>query len=367
MRSLSDTLARLKRLSTVHPDVPSSSSRLRALRAFGPNPGDLDAWIYVPENVAARPALVVVLHGCTQTAAGYDESSGWSRLAERHGFVVLYPEQRRANNPNLCFNWFLAKDAARGHREALSIREMIATVHERSGTDLQRVFVTGLSAGGAMAAVMLATYPNVFAGGAVIAGLPFGVADSVPQAFDRMRGHGGPIGSELAGLVRAASDYSGNWPILSVWHGTDDRIVDPSNASALIEQWRTLHGTAERPDRTDRVHGYPHRVWCDPNGRTVVEEYSITGFGHGTPLATSNSAHGEKSAPFMVDAGISSTHLISRFWDIVPDDERQVQKDPSTSSTELMSRLTTHHAKRSSGPRVGQVIDDALRAAGLIR
>ena len=367
MRSLSDTLTRLKRLSTVHPHVPANSSRLRALGAFAPNPGDLDAWIYVPENAPARPPLVVVLHGCSQNAAGYDESSGWSRLAERHGFVVLYPEQRRSNNPNLCFNWFLARDAARGEGEALSIREMIAAVHERSGTDPQRVFVTGLSAGGAMAAVMLATYPDVFAGGAIIAGLPFGVAHSVPEAFDRMRGHGGAKVSELAGLVRAASGYSGNWPILSVWHGTDDQVVDPSNASALIGQWRTLHGTAERPDRIDRVHGYPHRVWCDGSGRAVVEEYSITGFGHGTPLATSSSAHGEKSAPFMTEAGISSTLLISRFWGIVPADEGKVQRDPSNPSTPPISRQEIQGSRQSSEYQVGKVIDDALRAAGLLR
>lgn len=368
MRGLSDTLARLKQLPAVNPYLRPNSSRLRALDAFGANPGDLDAWLYVPDNVAARPPLVVVLHGCTQNAAGYDESSGWSRLAELHGFVVLFPEQRRSNNPNLCFNWFLAKDTARGDGEALSIREMIAAVHERSGTDPQRVFVTGLSAGGAMAGVMLATYPDVFAGGAVIAGVPFGVAQSVPEAFDRMRGHGVPSGADLADLVRAASGYSGTWPILSIWHGSDDRIVDPSNASALIEQWRTLHGTAERPDRTDRVHGNPHRVWCDQAGRAVVEEYSITGFGHGAPLATIDSAHGEKSAPFMVEAGISSTHLISRFWGIVPHEDREMQNDLSRpSSPRNQPPRRTQRSKQSSRPQIGKVIDDALRAAGLIR
>lgn len=171
MRNLSDTIARLKQLPLAAPSLASSSSRLRPLGSRGPNPGQLNAWTYVPENAAPGAPLVVVLHGCTQSAAAYDEGSGWSRLADQHGFVLLYPEQQRANNPNLCFNWFSPDDTTRGRGEVLSIREMVTAVRARHGTDPRRVFVTGLSAGGAMAAAMLATYPDVFAGGAVIAGL----------------------------------------------------------------------------------------------------------------------------------------------------------------------------------------------------
>ena len=81
----------------------NDDGRLKSLSGFGRNPGDLDARIYVPNN--APRALVVVLHGCTQSASVYDKGSGWSKLAEQHGFAVLFPQQRRANNPNLCFNW----------------------------------------------------------------------------------------------------------------------------------------------------------------------------------------------------------------------------------------------------------------------
>src|SRR4051794_11255795 len=119
MRRLSDTLVRLKRLPKVLPQAAATSSRLQAFHNFGRNPGALGAWIHVPDDVAAGAPLVVVLHGCTQNAAGYDESSGWSRLADQHGFIVLYPEQNRSNNPNLCFNWFSPQDAARGKGEAL--------------------------------------------------------------------------------------------------------------------------------------------------------------------------------------------------------------------------------------------------------
>src|SRR4051812_19562159 len=105
LRNLSDTLARLKRLRPVVGASALSNDRLQPFTAFGSNAGQLKAFIHVPDTVGPGAPLVVVLHGCTQNASGYDESSGWSRLADRHGFVVLYPEQQRSNNPNLCFNW----------------------------------------------------------------------------------------------------------------------------------------------------------------------------------------------------------------------------------------------------------------------
>ena len=208
MRPLSDTINRLKRLPRAVPGDESASTRLRPFAGFSPNPGQLKAWIYIPKSAPPRAPLVVVLHGCTQNAAGYDQSSGWSRLADEHGFVLLYPEQQQSNNANLCFNWFSSHDAARGRGEARSVREMVSGVQVQYGTDPERVFVTGLSAGGAMAAVMLATYPETFAGGGIIAGLPFGVARSVPEAFDRMRGHGLPRPAVLGELVRSASSHS---------------------------------------------------------------------------------------------------------------------------------------------------------------
>ncbi|UCI18400.1 PHB depolymerase family esterase [Mesorhizobium sp. B2-1-8] len=107
-------------------------------------------------------------------------------MADRRGFAVLFPEQQRSDNANLCFNWFIPDDTRRGSGEALSIRQMIEAVMVAQDSDRTRIFVTGLSAGGAMPAAMLATYPEVFAGGAILAGLPYGSATTLPQAFDRM-------------------------------------------------------------------------------------------------------------------------------------------------------------------------------------
>src|SRR6187200_1501364 len=130
--------------------VPGAEpSRLSALDDFGANPGKLGAWFFAPEQAGSTP-LVVVLHGCTQTAAGYDRGSGWSELAEAYGFAVVFPEQQRSNNANLCFNWFEPGDTRRDAGEALSIAQMVDTMIKRHGLDQQRVYISGLSAGGAM-------------------------------------------------------------------------------------------------------------------------------------------------------------------------------------------------------------------------
>ncbi|HVF83507.1 MAG TPA: PHB depolymerase family esterase, partial [Sphingomicrobium sp.] len=234
--------------------------RLKEFRRFGSNPGDLLGRTYIPHDLGAGAALVVVLHGCTQTASSYDRGAGWTSAADEHGFALLFPEQQRANNPNLCFNWFSPADAGRGGGEALSIIQMVQDLCARYALDPDRVFITGLSAGGAMTAAMLATYPEVFAGGAVIAGLPFGTAVNVPQAFERMRGQAAFGPGQLSGLVRAASSHAGRWPTLSVWHGASDQTVDASNAAALVDQWRGLHDVAAAPSATETVAGQQRRV-----------------------------------------------------------------------------------------------------------
>jgi poly(3-hydroxybutyrate) depolymerase len=154
------------------------SAETRQVADFGPNPGNLRMYERVPDGLPAGTSLVVALHGCTQAAAGYDDESGWAGLADRFRFALLLPEQQKANNDALCFNFFRDEDNRRGQGEAASIRSMIATMVAKHGLDPSRVYVTGLSAGGAMTAVMLAAYPDMFAGGAIIAGVPYGCAST---------------------------------------------------------------------------------------------------------------------------------------------------------------------------------------------
>jgi len=152
MRSLSDTLQRLSALKSLRlvAGKYAGPSRLEEMTGFGTNPGNLLARCYVPRRLARGSPLVVVLHGCTQTAAEYDHGSGWSQLADRYGLALLFPEQQGANNPLLCFNWFAPEDMHRDSGEALSVRRMIEVMLAKVGLDAKQVFITGLSAGGAI-------------------------------------------------------------------------------------------------------------------------------------------------------------------------------------------------------------------------
>ena len=182
MAGLADTVAELlsrTRAASLGAGVSGEGAELRPVTQFGSNPGALRMWLHVPEGLTAKAPLVVVLHGCGQTAAGYAAGAGWLATADRYGFAVLCPEQVGSNNANLCFNWFEEADIRRGGGEAESVAQMVRRAVDDLDLDGRRVFITGLSAGGAMAAVMLAAYPETFAAGAIIAGLPYGAASGV--------------------------------------------------------------------------------------------------------------------------------------------------------------------------------------------
>lgn len=365
MRGLSDTIKALQ--GGIPAMAGSSEGRLTALAMQGPNPGNLTGWCHVPDAKAPMP-LVVVLHGCTQSAAGYDAGSGWSSLAERHGFAVLYPEQQRANNPNLCFNWFVPGDIRRGAGEARSIREMIAAMIERHAIDPTRVFVTGLSAGGAMASVMLATYPEVFAGGTIIAGLPFGAADTVAQALERMRGHGHVDASRYAAQIRQASAHSGAWPAISVWQGSADATVAPANADAILGQWRSLHGVAPEPHETGTVEGADHRVWRDASGRVCLEDYRVAGMGHGTPIATGGPTAAGMPAPYMLDVGVSSTWHSAARWGLLDPEAKGLEREKRDRIGEkVRPAIPKPVLARPRPSTLNDTIMAALKAAGLTR
>ena len=124
-------------------------TRLRELTGFGANRGNLRMFTYAPKDLPPKAPLVIALHGCTQTAVEYDHGTGWSSLADNLGFALVYPQQQPANNPKNCFSWFLPDDIARGRGEACSIREMVEHAIATFAADRRKVFVTGLSAGGA--------------------------------------------------------------------------------------------------------------------------------------------------------------------------------------------------------------------------
>jgi feruloyl esterase len=316
--NLAETVAALKRYQRTWTPTPQSQDQglLIDIADFGANPGALRMKVYRPANLPRRAPLVVVLHGCRQTAEGYAAGAGWLALADRFGFAVLCPEQTSANNAYCCFNWFEPGDMVRDRGEAASIRQMIEWMLADGRLDRARVFVTGLSAGGAMTNVMLAAYPEVFAGGAPIAGLPYGVASDAREALGAMF-QGVRHSPQVWGdRVRAASSFRGPWPKVSVWHGDADTTVKPDNGEAVALQWSNVHGLPLQPGATE-THGLVDRsVWLDGRGVPVVERFVIHGLGHGTPLATLGPEGCGEAGPFLLEAGVSSSLQIAKFWGV---------------------------------------------------
>ncbi len=299
------------------PKLTTQAVNLEQVSTFGSNPGNLRMFRYVPADLPENAPLVVALHGCTQSAAVYANGAGWPKYAERDGFALLFPEQKSANNQNACFNWFESGDIRRGAGEPLSIKQMVDTMVTDYGLDPERVFVTGLSAGGFMTTVMLATYPDVFAGGGVIAGGPYRCGVGLVNAFSCMNPGTNKTPKAWGDLVRGASSYSGEWPKVSIWHGDADFTVRDANLREAMEQWTNVHGTDQRADVSDTVNGYPHKVY-QKDGVSVVETYSLTGMGHGTPVdpGTADAECGQVAA-YILDVEICSSYFIGRFWGIV--------------------------------------------------
>lgn len=391
MAGLGETIAALKRgrqSTGVRPQTSSRSARLTPVADFGANPGQLTMRLYTPKDLAARRPLVVVLHGCLQTAEAYADGAGWLTLADRYGFAVVCPQQQSSNNPNLCFNWFEPTDTGRGQGEAGSIRAMIDTAVGSLESDRAQIYVTGLSAGGAMASALLAAYPEVFAGGGIIAGLPYGVARGMPQAFAAMLQDSGATGRDLGDHVRAASANKGQWPRVSVWHGQADTTVKPSNADAVIAQWANVHGLdPETPNVRRQANGDTHDVWS-LNGEPLLERRVIAGLGHGTPLAASGPKGVGRPGPFMLEAGVSSSLELLNFWGIgeatqsaaepagrqakpCPRGEAPAKASlPTIAVTRLRENPPSANARRQDSEiptsNVGAIINKALRAAGLL-
>jgi poly(hydroxyalkanoate) depolymerase family esterase len=359
MTSLGETIAALSRKQKGGQD-----ERLQTVRGFGANPGQLDMKVYAPGHRKRRGALVVVLHGCTQTAADYAVPAGWLDLAERFGFVVLAPEQLRSNNPNLCFNWYETADARRGRGEAASIAQMVAHAVRTYDLDAEQVFVTGLSAGGAMTSVMLATYPEIFAGGAVVAGLPYGVATSLSEALEAMGMNALAPGRELGKTVRNATAWRGPWPTVTVWHGQSDGIVRPAAGDAVAAQWSDVHGVTSPARKARTPDGRDFLVWLSLEGKPVVELHRIAGLGHGAAVKAGGANGCGHSSRFTPEMGISSSFEIALGWGLV---ERATEHGPSVAPSGTDDGVDRTRAAASPTDSVTQVINDALRAAGLLR
>jgi poly(hydroxyalkanoate) depolymerase family esterase len=305
-------------LAPAQQPAPPVGEGLVEVARFGSNPGRLRMLVFHPSRRPAPGApLILLLHGCRQDGAAFAAQSGWIALAERLSIPLVIPEQNAGNHRHRCFRWYEPQHNARGAGEAMSIRQMLRHASREFGSDRRGVFILGLSAGGAMAAALLAAYPAVFAAGAVVAGLPVGAATTPAMAMLRMRradpfatGHG------LAAAVRARTRARPGrpWPRISIWQGQQDRVVDPANARQLAVQWAALHGCPEAPTDDEMPSpGQRHRVWR-ARGAPVAELWTLEGMAHGYPIAPGCGRPG----PWVLPGGIAATRHIAAFWGLLP-------------------------------------------------
>lgn len=263
------------------------SSELRTVAAFSPNPGNLKMLIYEPKvkrGTELKP-LVVVLHGCGQTAAEVARLTGWNKLAGINDFIVLYPQQRVWNNMSTCFNWFQDKDIEKGSGECESIYQAIRYMIHTYPIDSNRIYITGLSAGAAMAVVMMATHPEQFKAGAIFAGGAYKIADNAFESVGAMLGTKKMEKDELVRLVKEQNPrYTGAYPSMIIYQGLDDMVVNHKNARLLIAQWTGLNGCDDIPDKTEHpfmgINDIRRMEYTDSTGKAVLIYYEVDNLGH---------------------------------------------------------------------------------------
>jgi poly(hydroxyalkanoate) depolymerase family esterase len=260
--------------------------------------------LYVPTGYVGQAVpLVVMLHGCGQTA---DDSAAGTRLnwlAEQECWLVVYPEQAASANPSRCWNWFEAAHQRRGEGEPSLIAGITQQIMASYRVDPRRVYVAGMSAGGAMAAIMAATYPELYAAVGVHSGLASGSAQDLRSALTAMR----------RGKPRSAADTSAGPRLdvpLIVFHGDRDTTVHPRNGEHVLAQAVRL--PASEPDRRVTVshgqvpggHAYTRTVYRDAAGQVVAEHWLVHGAGHawsgGSPAGSFTDLHGPDASRELV-------------------------------------------------------------------
>jgi poly(hydroxyalkanoate) depolymerase family esterase len=298
-------------------------SALTPVASFGSNPGNLTMYSYVPSGLSGTVALVVAMHGCSQTASTYATQSGWGKLADRHKFIVIYPEQITANNSSKCFNWFDATDQSKDQGEALSIKQMVDYMKLHYAIDTTQIFVTGLSAGAGMTSVMLATYPAVFNKGAIMAGLPYKASSSSSTAGLAMGGYVVKTPAQWSALVKGQnSTYTGPFPHVAIFHGTFDLTVNVNNATELIKQWTDLNNADQTADVTNSSFqgntAVEQTIYNDNLNNPVVYYYKIAGMGHAISLDTGSCPRqGGVTGTYAIETNFHSTYWAANFFGII--------------------------------------------------
>ena len=303
-------------ISTFFTADAQQTDSLKKVEGFGYNPGKLNMYLYASgeKNDTGLKPLVIVLHGCGQTAHDVAALTGWNKLARLNDFIVVYPQQKIWNNVSTCFNWFQNTDINKGSGECESIFQMIRYMQSHYAIDSNRIFITGLSAGAAMAVVMMATHPSVFNSGAIFAGGAYKLATNAFASAGVMAGTKKMSKDELVKLVREQNPgYTGPYPTMIIYQGMSDLVVNHKNADLLIDQWTGLYGCDNVPDSITLtfkgVKDLQRMDYNDSSGKTVLIFYKVDNLGHRVLVnpGTGNNQGGE-TGTYGADRNFHSTY-----------------------------------------------------------
>jgi poly(hydroxyalkanoate) depolymerase family esterase len=264
------------------------TASLHEVTNFGPNPTNLRMHLYVPDHVRPHPALLVAVHWCTGSGPAFFSGTEFASLADRYGFIIVYPSATRSGN---CFD--VSSPGAlthNGNSDPVGILSMVRYVERHQQADSDRVYVTGASSGAMMTNVLLGDYPDVFKAGAAFMGVPFGCfATTDGSSWNSTCAQGNLIKTpqEWGDLARAAyPGYRGPRPRMQLWHGTDDAILYYPNFGEEIKQWTNVLHVSQTPTFTNHPQpGWTHTRYADRAGSVDVDAYSIDGVGHVLPMS----------------------------------------------------------------------------------
>lgn len=260
--------------------------------------GSRPYFVYTPTNYQAGVAvpLVVMLHGCTQTAVDLATGTQMNQLAEQQNFIVVYPQQTNAANQYLCWNWFDPANQARAKGEPSIIAGIVQTITQNTvqwTIDSRRIYVAGISAGAALAVILGATYPDIFAAIGVHAGFEYQAATN-SNAGLRAGRKGGPDPRQQGLLAYKAMDSFARVVPTIVFHGTNDYVINIINGDQVVQQWMytdmlasngayNADFTAPTTTTTGRVSGgrsYVTYGWTDANSNEIQQYWKVNGMGH---------------------------------------------------------------------------------------
>ena len=273
--------------------------------SFSNEAGMRDYKLYIPRACQGRPLpLIVMLHGCTQTADDFAAGTRMNALAEEHGLFVAYPVQAKSANLSKCWNWFKPGDQQRDRGEPSLIAGITRQIMRDYPIDEQRVYVAGLSAGGAQAAIMAAVYPDVYAAAGIHSGLACGAATTLASAMTAMQ-----LGSRMIAPAAAAGEMPGEVPRqvpVIVFHGDKDTTVHPSNSTHIVTQLAGPAGLQAVTENVDVTGGHRYSRTChtDSNGACLLEMWVVHGAGHawsgGSKAGSFTDPHGPDASREMV-------------------------------------------------------------------